>query len=71
MKIELKIDYDGKPYIELYAGNYGKDTLQDLLELFIRRAKDKGVYIKNEADSDISDKYATIRINEHEVTREI
>ena len=62
MKIELKIDYDGKPYIELYAGDYGEDTKQDLLELFIREAKRKGIVIKNEGDFETSDTYASIRI---------
>jgi hypothetical protein len=62
MKIELKIDYDGKPYLELYAGDYGEDTKQDLLELFIREAKRKGIYIKNEGGYESSDTYASIRI---------
>jgi len=63
MKIELKIDYDGKPYIELLSGR--EDTMDDLLQLFIREALEKGIYIKNEADMDTRDDYASIRINDN------
>jgi hypothetical protein len=66
MKITLKIDYQGKPYIELFAGDHGEDTCQDLLELFIREAKEKGVVIVNEDSYAGCSKYASIRIKGNE-----
>jgi hypothetical protein len=69
MEITLKIDYQGKPYIELFAGDYGDDTCQDLLELFIREAKEKGLVIVNEDSLEGCDTYASIRIKGNEKTR--
>jgi hypothetical protein len=61
MEIELKIDEKGNPYLSLYAGDYGNDTLQDLLELFISRAKEKGLVVKNESSFETADDYISIR----------
>lgn len=62
MEIELKIDYNGEPYIQLYAGDYKTDTKQDLLKLFIRKAKTQGIVIKDEHEEDYSDDYARIQL---------
>ena len=61
MKIELKIDYKGEPFIMLLSESH--DALSDnVLELFIRKAKERGIEIKTE-DSSLSDRYASIRLS--------
>jgi len=64
MKIELKINTNGEPYLELYAGEHGYDVKQELLKLFIKESKEKGLFIKNESGFELSDDYASIRINQ-------
>lgn len=69
MKIALKLDYSGEPYIVLLSE---KPTLSraeqctdaELLELFIRKAKVQGLVIKNESDMDSRNDYASIRLGE-------
>ena len=61
MKIELKIDYEGNPYLELNAG-FPRRVEDELLEHFIRKALEKGIEIKNEADMDTRTDYASIRL---------
>lgn len=49
MEIKLKVDYDGNPYISLYSGgNLELSAEEELLEVFIRKAKEKGIIIINE-----------------------
>ena len=67
MKISLKIDYNGEPYIVMLSEkpvNY--HTIQctdaELLERFISEAKERGVEFKNEADFDTRNDYASIRL---------
>ena len=67
MRLELKIDYDGNPYIEMVVGTgLHKSAEQQLLELFIRKALECGVRVENEADMDTRTDYASIRIEEKE-----
>lgn len=66
MKIELKMDSNGVPYLELIVDtNYGKKSFDEQgLERFISLARQKGLTIKNESSFDTSNDYASIRINE-------
>ena len=71
MKISLKIDFDGEPYIELLSENSiieseEERTLSDLLELFVRKARNNGIEIKNESDMETRSDYASIRIKQKE-----
>lgn len=66
MKISLKVDYDGEPYIVLLSEKPAlhhaeQCTESELLELFIRKAKEKGLIIKNESDMETRNDYASIR----------
>jgi len=70
MKIELKIDNNAIPYLELNCSEIiGRDVRSDLLEHFIKLAKEKGLVIKNESDFYHSNNYATIRINPKEESK--
>ena len=67
MKMLLKLDYDGEPYIvllsetpALHASTQCTDS--ELLELFIRQAKKRGIVIKNESDMETRNDYASIRL---------
>ena len=67
MKISLKLDYDGEPYIVLLSEkpalhNTEQCTESELLELFIRQAKKRGIVIKNESDMETRNNYASIRL---------
>lgn len=62
MKIELRVDYGGVSYLELTAK--GDGITENMLKLFIREARQKGIDIKNESSIDSSDNYASIRIKE-------
>ena len=65
MKITVKIGYDGYPYLNLLSNKSclnDYDAEDEILEYFIREAKKKGIYLKNEASSDMRDDYATVRI---------
>lgn len=67
MKISLKVDYEGEPYIVLLSEKpelslTNQCTESELLEFFIRQAKERGVVIKNEADMQTRDDYASIRL---------
>ena len=64
MRIELKIDNKGMPYLELECADViGRDVRSDLLERFISLAKERGLIIKNESTFDTCDTYASIRIS--------
>lgn len=61
MNLKLKLDYEGNPYLELLSK---QENLEDeALELFIREARKNGIYLKNEADMESRDDYASIRFN--------
>jgi hypothetical protein len=66
MKILLKLDYDGNPYIVLVSQKLMSTIEQciedELLERFVELAFRNGVEIKNEADLDTRVDYASIRI---------
>jgi tRNA U38,U39,U40 pseudouridine synthase TruA len=66
MKILLKLDYDGNPYIVLVSQKLMSTIEQciedELLERFVELAFRNGVEIKNEADLDSRTDYASIRI---------
>jgi len=65
MRIELKIDSKGVPYLELECATIlGRDVRSDLLERFISLAREKGLVIKNESSLDSANDYASIRVNE-------
>ncbi len=64
MKIELRLDCDGNPYLELYAARLSNDVENQALRLFIRRALDEGIKIVNEAGENGCDNYASIRLRE-------
>jgi len=66
MKILLKLDYDGNPYIVLVSQKLisleGQCIEDEVLERFVELAFRNGVEIKNEADLDTRVDYASIRI---------
>lgn len=67
MKISLKLDYDGEPYIVLFSqksatGHTDQQVEAEALEHFIRQAKERGLELKNESDMDSRDDYASIRL---------
>jgi hypothetical protein len=67
MRISLKVDFCGEPYIVLLSQKPALHHTEqcaesELLELFIRKAKNRGLVIKNESDMDTRDDYASIRI---------
>ena len=63
MKVDINLDFKGKPYLTLIADS--KNSAADkILEYFIREAKYKGVKFVNEANPDTRNDYATIRIKE-------
>lgn len=64
MKIELHIDNDGIPYILLDAQvkGYYRDIVDEWLELFIKKAKENGVEIKNESEYEFDNTFASIKI---------
>lgn len=67
MKLSLKVDYDGEPYIVLLSEKPAlhhteQCTESELLELFIRQAKKRGMVIKNESDMETRNDYASIRL---------
>ena len=67
MRICLKLDFDGEPYLLLSADTKSGGVVQDIegetLELFIKKAKQNGIMIKNEAGNEsIRNDYASIRI---------
>lgn len=63
--IRIKLDYDGNPYLEVMTKeDYGKENIEnEAIEVFIRKARENGIIIKNESSFDTSNDYATIRIN--------
>ena len=75
MKIILRVDFDGNPYLQLESCNsypVDEDTAEsELLEFFIREGQKRGIKIKNESGSDVRDDYATIRFKEKFPSREI
>lgn len=64
MRILLKVDYDGNPYLLLKSeksqSRLSESSGDELLELFIRKAKAKGIVLKNESDMETRDDYASI-----------
>ena len=67
MKISLKVNYDGEPYIVLLSEKPAMHhteqcTDAELLEQFIKQAKKRGLKIENEADMDTRNDYASIRL---------
>ena len=75
MKIILRVDFDGNPYLQLESGNsYPVDETtaeSELLEYFIREGQKRGIKIKNESGSDVRDDYATIRFKEKFPSKDI
>jgi hypothetical protein len=66
MRLEICLDYNGRPYIELLSQRE-KSAEDQLLEYFIREAKYRGIKFVNEANPDTRNDYATIRLKEREV----
>jgi len=67
MKMLLKLNQDGEPYIVLLSEkpplcNTSQCADSELLELFIREAKQRGIELVNEADMDTRNDYASIRL---------
>lgn len=66
MKVVLKIDYDGNPYLLLKSEKslrLSESSIEDeLLELFVRKAKAKGIVLKNESDMETRNDYMSIRL---------
>jgi ribosomal 50S subunit-associated protein YjgA (DUF615 family) len=62
MTIRLRIDKDGRPYLELLAQDHDPNADCQVLRVFIRRAREKGLHIKNESALESCDEYATIRL---------
>ena len=60
--IEIKLDYEGNPYLELIVETMGQTAEDKILEVFIRKSKEKGVIFINESSFETSDHYASIRI---------
>lgn len=67
MKLAIKLDYDGTPYLvmlsEKPANHHTVNCAEDqLLEHFIRLGRENGVAMQNEADMNTRTDYASIRI---------
>ena len=67
MKILLKLDHTGEPYLILLSekpvlSRQTQCTDAELLELFISKAKIQGVILKNESDMTSRNDYASIRL---------
>lgn len=67
MKIALKLDNSGEPYIVLLSEKPAihqteQCTDAELLEQFIRKAKQQGLELKNESDMKMRNDYASIRL---------
>ena len=60
MKLELKIDYEGNPYLECYQSGSGMSD--ELMEIFIRKTKKEGLIVVNESSFDHVDDYISIRL---------
>ncbi len=68
MKIILKVDCEGEPYLALLSEkpvlfNNVQCVESELLERFISKAKERGVKIQNESSEGSSDGYASIRLS--------
>lgn len=66
MTIKLRLDNNGKPYLEIntYTANYGEDIENNLTRYFIKEAIKNGLTIED--DHDVIYGYATIKIREKE-----
>jgi hypothetical protein len=60
MRLELRIDYEGNPYIECFES--GEELEDDLMEIFIRKAKKEGLIIVNENSITTIGNYISIRL---------
>lgn len=72
MNIILRLDYDGEPYIKLEAGSVVFTNSQDalnsqVLELFIKKAKQEGIRLVNDSDMDSCNSYASIKLGTGEL----
>ena len=64
MRITLQIDYNGNPQLRLISDKRvtNLEAIDELLELFIRRAKAEGIEIVNVPSDTTRDDYALIKI---------
>lgn len=67
MKISLKLDYEGQPYLVLLSEKPAihhteQCTDAELLEHFIRQAKKRGIMLMSETETESRNDYASIRL---------
>lgn len=75
MKISLKLDYDGEPYIVLLSDKPALSHTEqcvesELLEFFIEQSKTRGLELKNESDMETRNDYASIRLGKEKISKE-
>ena len=63
MRIELEIDYIGKPYLNLYAE--GNDLRAKTLKRFIRIANEKGIIAKTCSVASVDGKSCDLHLEIH------
>lgn len=68
MNIELHIDERGLPFLRLdaFETNIKKEISNELLEFFIKKARENGIEIRSEVEPDSENLFASIRIKEKE-----
>jgi hypothetical protein len=66
MRIDLQVDDDGNPFLELLSEEdvMHPSVESQLLENFIRMAREKGLVIVNETNMNSRNDYASIRIKD-------
>ena len=60
--IKIKLDYNGNPYIEISCDEHVGNHEDQITTLFIRKARDKGLVVKNESSFETSNSYISIRL---------
>ena len=64
MRIELRMDYDGEPYLLLLSEKSATSPTiaSEVLERFISQARRRGIVMKQESSFEFCNDYASIRL---------
>lgn len=62
--LEIKLDYDGQPYLEITCDEHHGEHEDMITNLFIKKARQNGVIVKNESSFETSNSYISIRPKE-------